>query len=192
MPLAFESRSHGTIAFGFFNIDTDLLLLENLFFFADDFCALVEDLAQGPLPFSGRLGGWVIREREKIGDLHGAIGGCNLTGFIGRVYELFPFPQDPAAFKQKPEGDRNRAEVEALLAPWAERETIPVRVPSSDPGAAIGGFDFAPAVFRRLVEYVWLGGMPRWRDGIRPDYVERMGQKLGGQRAGLFAGLNLG
>jgi hypothetical protein len=28
MPLAFESISHGTIAFGFFNIDSDMLLLE--------------------------------------------------------------------------------------------------------------------------------------------------------------------
>jgi len=28
MPLAFESLSHGTIAFGFFNIESDMLLLE--------------------------------------------------------------------------------------------------------------------------------------------------------------------
>jgi hypothetical protein len=26
MPLAFESLSHGTIAFGFFNIESDMLL----------------------------------------------------------------------------------------------------------------------------------------------------------------------
>jgi hypothetical protein len=33
MPLTFESISHGTIAFGFFNIDSDMLLLEKYFFF---------------------------------------------------------------------------------------------------------------------------------------------------------------
>ncbi|MGD2186296.1 MAG: hypothetical protein PVI71_09215 [Desulfobacterales bacterium] len=32
MPLAFESLSHGSIAFGFFNIETDMLLLENYFY----------------------------------------------------------------------------------------------------------------------------------------------------------------
>ena len=35
MPLAFESLSHGTIAFGFFNIDSDMLLLEKSAFCLD-------------------------------------------------------------------------------------------------------------------------------------------------------------
>ena len=39
MPLTFESLSHGTIAFGFFNIESDLLLCDRYFLFADDFCA---------------------------------------------------------------------------------------------------------------------------------------------------------
>ena len=34
MPLAFESLSHGTVPFGFFNIDSDTLLLDRYFFFA--------------------------------------------------------------------------------------------------------------------------------------------------------------
>ena len=38
MPLAFDSISHGTIAFGFFNIDSDMLLLDHYFFFATEFC----------------------------------------------------------------------------------------------------------------------------------------------------------
>ena len=178
MPLAFESRSHGRIVFGFFNIDTDLLLLENLFFFAPDFCALVEGIA-GQTPFAGSLPGWIIRDRERIGDLHGAIGGYHLSGFIGRVYELFPFPRDPAAFRQKPEGEKNRALIEEVLADWAEPERIQVAAPGPDSVVVLGGFRFAPAQFDRLVEYVWLGGMPRWREGVRPEYVERMGRALG-------------
>jgi len=42
MPLAFESLSHGTIAFGFFNIASDMLLLEHYFLFATDFVDLLE------------------------------------------------------------------------------------------------------------------------------------------------------
>ena len=34
MPLSFESQSHGQVAFGFFNIASDMLLLERYFFFA--------------------------------------------------------------------------------------------------------------------------------------------------------------
>ncbi|MBC8441147.1 MAG: hypothetical protein H8D87_15855 [Deltaproteobacteria bacterium] len=37
MPLSFTSKSHGNIAFGFFNIESDMLLLEKYFFFADGF-----------------------------------------------------------------------------------------------------------------------------------------------------------
>ncbi len=46
MPLAFASRSHGSVAFGFFNIEIDMLLLEDLFFFADRFCRAVVDLLE--------------------------------------------------------------------------------------------------------------------------------------------------
>ncbi|MEJ2023744.1 MAG: hypothetical protein P8Y00_01760, partial [Deltaproteobacteria bacterium] len=46
MPLAFESLSHGTGAFGFFNIASDMLLLEHYFFFAEDFCAWIVDMAE--------------------------------------------------------------------------------------------------------------------------------------------------
>lgn len=38
MPLEFESLSHGRIAFGFFNIETDMILLNQYFLFAEDFC----------------------------------------------------------------------------------------------------------------------------------------------------------
>ena len=38
MPLQFESISHGPIAFGFFNIETDMILLNQYFLFANDFC----------------------------------------------------------------------------------------------------------------------------------------------------------
>jgi hypothetical protein len=44
MPLLFKSVSHGDLAFGFFNIETDMLLLNGYFFFASDFCRHVATL----------------------------------------------------------------------------------------------------------------------------------------------------
>ncbi len=54
MPLAHRSLSHGTVVFGFFNIDTDCLLLNNVFFFATDFCAWIKRwAAEGPTTRTG-------------------------------------------------------------------------------------------------------------------------------------------
>ena len=88
MPLGFESTSHGSIAFGFFNIESDMLLLDSLFFFADAFCSAVEQAGE-----HGRaeIDGYRIDEREKIGDLHGAIAGRVFSGFIGSTYRVWPF-----------------------------------------------------------------------------------------------------
>jgi len=104
MPLSFQSLSHGTVAFGFFNIDTDMLLLENRFFFADDFCRAVTALARNQRPddFSLEIDAYRIEDRAEVGDLMGAIKGIRWTGFIGAVYRLFPFPQDPEAFGKNP------------------------------------------------------------------------------------------
>ncbi|MGD2272791.1 MAG: hypothetical protein PVI06_20510, partial [Desulfobacterales bacterium] len=92
MPLAFESLSHGTIAFGFFNIETDMLILEQYFLFADAFC---NHLGKIPQQIENRFFKTVwpvyfIAERENIGDLMGAIHGVRFTGFIGKVYTCFP------------------------------------------------------------------------------------------------------
>ena len=46
MPLTFESLSHGTIAFGFFNIDSDMLLLEQHFLFGSEFCHHISEMAE--------------------------------------------------------------------------------------------------------------------------------------------------
>jgi hypothetical protein len=38
MPISFPSKSHGQIPIGFFNIETDMLLMDRYFFFSTDFC----------------------------------------------------------------------------------------------------------------------------------------------------------
>ena len=180
MPLAFPSLNHGAIAFGFFNIDTDLLLLEHYFLFAGDFC---RDLARMALraqegSFETSWDGYSIDAPRDIGDLMGAIHGMRFTGFIGEVYKRFPFPPNEEDFKQKPEGRQNREILEKLIAGYSKKGTISVRCDADHESIAVAEYLFSREVFHQLIHYVWLGGYPRWRDGVRPDYVLEMKTNL--------------
>jgi hypothetical protein len=180
MPLAFESLNRGTVAFGFFNVETDLLLLQQYFLFADDFCGhalrLAEDKTQDPMETAWKV--FSIDDPRKIGDLMGAIHGIRHTGFIGEVYKKFPFPKRESEFKQKPEGFQSRAWMISMLEKWAVPKTLPVRVDPEHETVSIGEYLFTKNVFHQLIEYVWVGGYPRWRDEIRPDYVMEMKGRL--------------
>jgi hypothetical protein len=193
VPLAFETLSRGTVAFGFFNIDTDLLLLQQYFLFADDFCKHLVRISeeQGQEPFEAAWQVYSIDDPEKVGDLMAAIHGIRYTGFIGEVYRRFPFPKREAEFKQKPEGFQHRAWVISLLERWAVSEAVPVTVDQDKATVSIGEYVFTKKVFHQLVEYVWVGGYPRWKDGIRPDYVMQMKRSLEKSSAGLMRGLVL-
>lgn len=194
MPLAFPCLNHGTIAYGFFNIDTDLLLLEHYFLFASDFCLYVEAMARqsegGSFETSWDV--YTIDRRKDIGDLMAAIHGIRLTGFIGEVYRLFPFPQREEDFKQKPEGFENRAAVEALISRYGTKVPIPIRGETENQTVAVAEYLFTREVFHRLLEYVWLGGYPRWRDGVRPAYVAKMKKDMEKSRNWLMRSLSLG
>jgi hypothetical protein len=188
MPLAFPSLSHGTLAFGFFNIESDMLLLDRTFFFAGDFCRGVAALAEAPALRETVWPGTVIDSPEDVGDLMGAIHGVRTTGFIGAVYRRFPFPQRPEEFKQNPQGWKTRALMEELIAPFGRR--IEVRaVPEAD-GAkiAIGGYRFSRAVFHRLLDYVRRGGYPQWRTETPPAEVAAMIAAVRRSPRPLFAG----
>jgi hypothetical protein len=175
VPLAFDSVSHGKIAFGFFNIETDLLLLNRYFFFASDFCnCLIKSavsLQEGESELN--LRGYLFPE-ERIGDLMGAIHGLDFRGFIGAVYRSYPFPNDPGGFRQNPEGFRTRPVLEELLGQYGPTVDIPLRFRREYTEVEIGEYRFDQENFKELILYVWLGGFPRWRDGRRPDYVEAM------------------
>jgi len=105
MPLSFESVSHGALAFGFFNIETDMLVLNDYFFFASDFCRHVTDLArqQSDQPYRSAWSVHVM-PHEAIGNLHGAIAGTDLSGFIGEAYRLLSLSKRGCSFQAKPRG----------------------------------------------------------------------------------------
>jgi hypothetical protein len=181
MPLAFSSLSHGTVAFGFFNIETDCLLLDRLFFFCTDFCRAVGELAETAASNSGKgessLRGYTFARSAEIGDLMGAIQGTRHVGFLGDVYRLWPFPAEPEGFRQKRYGARNREPVEALLR--ARAIPVPVALVAERAGGPvrIGEYTFSRRGFRDLLDYVLRGGHPTWEGyekGQRPECVAEL------------------
>jgi hypothetical protein len=192
MPLTFESLSHGTIAFGFFNIDSDMLLLEKYFLFGSEFCQHISDMAENcdEDQFESNWPVYTIEDRGQIGDLMGAIHGIRFTGFIGELYRRYPFPEKPEAFKQKPEGYQSQALVRRMISNYGGQILLRVDANNRALEVDIGEYKFNRKTLQELIAYVWRGGYPRWRDGIRPDYVLDMKAKVEEHRQGLFENIH--
>ena len=188
MPLSFDSVSHGTIAFGFFNIESDMLLCDRYFLFAMDFCNYMENLAEyadaGAYQMMWQV--YFIESSQEIGDLMGAIHGIRFTGFIGELYLRFPFPGQSSDFKQNPEGKQNQALIIEMIEKYAQRREITVTISPAGKDIEIGDYRFNRVQFQALIKYVWRGGYPRWKGEIRPDYVIKMKDKIHQNRKGLF------
>ncbi len=130
MPLAFDTLSHGSIAFGFFNIESDMLLCDRYFLFADEFCKYVADIAENVGEHTDQTI-WqvqIIQSDDAIGDLMGAIHGVRYTGFMGELYRCFPFPPLAQNFKQNPQGFKTQSLVADIIANYAEPLDIRARV----------------------------------------------------------------
>ena len=188
MPLAFDTLSHGKIAFGFFNIESDMLLLEQYFLFGSEFCEHIASMAEkaGKDASTSRLTVYVIEDRGKIGDLMGAIHGIRHTGFIGELYRICPFPREPEAFKQKTAGVLSQEKVRGIIAGYASQTRLAIDVQENYAGVSIGEYRFSLKTFHELIRYVWSGGYPGWQKDIRPDYVNAMKAKIEDHRQGLF------
>jgi len=176
MPLAFESESHGTIAFGFFNIESDMLLLDRYFFFATDFCEAICKMAeeQGGAVIKFPFPAYVIKNPADIGDLHGGIAGTHYSGFIGETYNNYPFPKEQIKFKQQTEGYKKRDEFARMIQNFGRPINMVLRKSSRKEQALIGPYVFSLPGFSELIEYVIQGGYPGWLDHTAPAYVVKM------------------
>ncbi len=191
MPLAFDSLSHGTIAFGFFNIESDMLLCDHYFFFADDFCRNVGYMAENAgEPFYRASWKVQVIEAEDIGDLMGAIHGVRFTGFMGELYRRFPFPRQPEEFKQNPEGAQTQSLVTGIISKYAKLQEIAVAVDNKKMETEIGIYRFSRNQFQELLKYVWRGGYPRWKNEFRPACVLEMKNKVMLNRTGVFSNID--
>jgi len=193
MPLEFDTLNHGKIAFGFFNIETDMILLEHYFFFAQEFCGHISESARVPSneTYESSFDLYLIENHTDRGNLMGAIHGVDLRGFIGEVYKLFPFPAESKKFKQNPEGFKTRIRVEKLIQEYGQKATIQFLIPATGNQIDIGDYLFNRTPFQGLIKYVWMGGFPRWKDGIGPDYVLEMKQAIEQSKRPVFNGLSL-
>jgi hypothetical protein len=191
MPLVFSSLSHGDVAFGFFNIESDMLLLNNYFFFASDFCQSVGELAGSKAsgPSRSDLEIYLLQDKQ-IGNLMRAIHGIELQGFIGDVYRMFPFPSEREAFRQNPEGHKTREAIEKAISKYAKPVKVALSVDESGGTMDIGDYMFGREAFQDLLRYVWVGGYPRWKDSARPAYVDKMKALVEKSTHPLFAGLS--
>jgi hypothetical protein len=191
MPLQFESTSHGPIAFGFFNIESDLLLLENTFIFADQFCkhimGIPESATEMGIQTQWRV--WQIERGPQLGDLMGSMHGMIHVGFFGELYRKYPFPRLREAFKQKPDGWKIQPDVAKIIGKYGREESIPFRVDGGGENVQIGDYAFTQTVFNQLINYVWEGGYPKWKDGQRPEYVLDMMKWIIKKKLDLFSGL---
>ncbi len=174
MPISFPSKSHGQIPIGFFNIETDMLLMDRYFFFSTDICEWIVGWAANKEANRDEKMIYLIPQREMIGNLSGAIHGYEFTGFIGEVYKMFPFPENSSGFKQKPYGTRNREAVERAIQPFALRMNVPIVFHLGDLTIDFGDYTFSVGVFQDIIGYIEAGGMPGWLNGQPPDYVSRM------------------
>ncbi len=191
MPLSFNSLSHGRISFGFFNIKTDLVMLENYFFFAKDFCELIKTVSQQNIlnECYSNLNCYEILF-SRIGDLGSAISGLNYTGFIGEIYKLFPFPKELSQFRQDPEGEKTRQLVLTILEKYSKAKDIVFYLDAIRGLIKIGRFLFNKDQFYSLLNYIWLGGYPRWKENKRPGYLIEMYQAIMECKNPIFKGFN--
>ncbi|MFH1034568.1 MAG: hypothetical protein V1806_08685 [Pseudomonadota bacterium] len=192
MPLAFNSQSHGSVAFGFFHIESDMLLLQRMFFFAEDLCGLWRRLAAWPADndFGERLPGFEISDPARLGDLRGAIAGRDLGGFLGALYARWPFPRQASQFAQRPAGAASRQALRKAMAAFGQALDIPVLASAQQGFFSLGGIIFSRGELSALVDYVWRGGMPGWQEGRRPDYLLETARELAKSDSPWFKGLD--
>jgi hypothetical protein len=187
MPLAFNSLSHGEIVFGFFNVETDLLILDTYFMFASDFCNRVAALAEGQAgeQLQTEWEVYALKE-EEIGNLTGAVHGMDLRGFMGDVYRRFPFPEDIKAFQQNPEGAKTQQVIRGMIERYASAGHVTIIADGAGSTMEIGDYLFSREEFHNLLRYLWRGGYPAWRAGARPDYLTGMKDRIIASRHPLF------
>jgi len=174
MPISFSSKSHGPIPVGFFNIETDMLIMDRYFLFASDFCSWVMEWADTVEIDRDEKMVYTIQKADRIGNLAGAIHGFEFTGFIGEVYKKYPFPENRTGFKQKPDGSQNRQVIEGVIQQFATQLKIGIIFSQADETIRFGDYVFEKAVFQKILSYVQAGGMPGWLMGRPPDYVKQM------------------
>jgi hypothetical protein len=169
-----------------------MILLNHYFLFAQDFCRYIVRAAEkNDHTYEASWEVYPIENGSDIGNLMGAIHGIDHRGFIGEVYTLYPFPRQSEKFKQNPEGSKNRSIIEKMIQKYAKRTNIPFFIDQKKDEISIGQYGFNKTAFQELIKYIWVGGFPRWKDEIRPEYLMEMKRRVEESDNPLFKDLRL-
>jgi hypothetical protein len=169
-----------------------MILLNQHFLFAEDFCHHISKAARAnENVFKTSWEVYSFQNREDIGNLMGAIHGFDYCGFIGEVYKLYPFPRQQEDFKQNPEGFKTRSLIESIIQKYVSPKIITFKINQRFEQIAIGEYLFDKCSFHELIRYIWVGGFPRWKDSIRPNYVMEMKKRIDESRNSILDGLIL-
>jgi hypothetical protein len=194
MPLLFNSLSHGAVSFGFYNIETDGLLLGEHFFFCTDFCSAMIELFEKPLEqdANSTFPGHVFDDPQRIGNLKGAMTNSSRhTSYFGELYRMWPFSEAPGAFRQKLHCFKNRERTLALLESMSTPVELQVTREPYFQQVAIGSYHFSGRELVRLLQYVVRGGYPTWEDHEEsqlPDPLRALCQHLAQHEESLMGG----
>ncbi len=83
----------------------------------------------------------------------------------------------------------NRPIMETIMAGYVKKISIPFRADPERETISIAEYLFTKDAFHQLIRYVWLGGYPRWKDGLCPGYVTELKDHLQKSQSWLFSGL---
>jgi len=78
-----------------------------------------------------------------------------------------------------------------LITNFAAPLRLEIRIAVEADRVSLDAYRFTRQGFHALVRYVWQGGYPRWRDGLRPDYVQKMKDAIGQCPSSFFSELCL-
>ena len=79
--------------------------------------------------------------------------------------------------------------MEKIIEKYGELKSIQFRVKADADEVHIGEYSFKNNVFEELINYVWEGGYPKWKNGQRPEYVLNMMDWIKKSRLGIFSKL---
>jgi hypothetical protein len=78
-----------------------------------------------------------------------------------------------------------------MIQKYAKRTNISFFVDQKNDKISIGQYVFSKTTFQELIKYIWVGGFPRWKDAVRPDYVMEMKRRIEESDNLLFKDLRL-
>ena len=64
--------------------------------------------------------------------------------------------------------------VEVIIKKFGKKQKVKINISENDKTITIGEYKFNSEQFHEVIAYIWRGGMPQWKNEVRPGYVNDM------------------